>query len=174
MGWVARVCRRVMLAVGGLMVLGLNLVAAPALDELGIVSATVEVELSCPSCARGLERRLNRLGDVGAVEIRAVDDQVVLTSVPAGSLDLEAIRDVIRNAGFLPTGVRLTAVGRVTEVNDAPALALSGDVVIMLATGERSRALVAEAGGRVARVTGEASASEGGSDVLRVDAFEIP
>ena len=72
MGWVARVCRRVMLAAGGLMVLGLNLVAAPALDELGIVSATVEVELSCPSCARGLERRLNHLDDVGAVEIRAV------------------------------------------------------------------------------------------------------
>lgn len=163
--------------VAAVVLLVVSLAGASSAEDLGIVSATVKVELPCPSCASGLERRLNRLDSVGAVEIRATEGQVVLTPAPESRLDLHAVWDVIRNAGFQPTGIALTAVGRVTESHGAPALELSEDVVLPVAAGERAESLVEAAGGRVARVTGQISAppSDGaGAEQLRVEAFEIP
>ena len=73
-----------------------------ARDEPGMVRVTVEVELSCPSCAMGLERRLNRLEHVAGVDVRPAEGQIVLAVEPGRCLDLAVVRDTVRNVGFVP------------------------------------------------------------------------
>jgi outer membrane protein assembly factor BamB len=99
-------------ALCGLALLGASPVTAQPADGPGMLEVTVEVELSCPSCAQGLERRLSKLDHVARVEIRSAQGQVVLTAELGRRVDLEAVRDVVRNAGFVPTGVFVTEAGQ--------------------------------------------------------------
>ena len=116
--------------------------AAQSPDVPGMVQVTVEVELTCPSCALGLERRLGRVSGVAGVEVRPADGRILLTVEPGRHVDLDAVRDTVRNAGFIPDGVEVVAVGRLTDANGAPALALSPDFALPLATGKPTAALV--------------------------------
>ena len=142
-------------------------------DEPGMVTVTVEAELSCPSCALGLERRLNRLDHVAVVEVRPADGRIVLTVESGRRLDLAAVRDTVRNAGFIPEGVTLVAVGRLTDANGAPALALSPDFALSLAAGEPTAALVSEGGDRLLTVSGHWNEPPDGPGRLRVESFEV-
>ena len=138
----------------------------------GMVRVTIEVELSCPSCALGLERRLNRLDHVAGVEVRPDDGRIVLTVEPGRRLDLAAVRNTVRNAGFIPDGIRVTAVGHLTAVNGAPALALSPDSALPLAAGGTA-ALETEAGDGLVQVTGHWNDPPDGTGRLRVESFEV-
>ena len=142
-------------------------------DEPGMVTVTVEAELSCPSCALGLERRLNRLDHVARVEVRAADGRIVLTVEPGRHVDPDAVWDTVRNAGFIPDGVRVVAVGRLTDVNGTPALALSRDFALPLAAGEPTAAFVSEAGDRLATVSGRWNGPPDGPGRLQVASFKV-
>ena len=144
-------------------------------DEPGMVRVTVEVELSCPSCAQGLVRRLGRLEHVAGVEVLPADGRIVLGVEHGRRLDLAAVRDTVRNAGFLPDAVAVVAVGHLTDVDGTAALALAPDFVLPLATGEPTEALATEAGGRLVRVRGHWHWQDpaDGPGVLQVESFEI-
>ena len=146
--------------------------AAPPSDRPGMVQVTVEVELTCPSCAQGLERRLNRLDHVAGVEVRPADSRIVLTVEPGRRLDLAEVRDTVRNAGFIPDGLAVTAVGHVTRVDGGPALALSPDFALPLAATGGAEALATEAGGRLWKVTGHWRDPRDGPGRLEVESFE--
>ncbi len=147
--------------------------ASQSPDEPGMVTVTVEAELSCPSCAMGLERRLNRLDHVAGVEVRPADGRIVVTVEPGHRLDLAAVRDTVRSAGFMPDGIRIIAVGHLTDVNGTPALALSPDFSLPLAAGEPTVALVAEGGDRLLTVSGNWSHTPDDPGRLQVESFEI-
>lgn len=147
--------------------------AAPAEDEPGMVQVTVEVELSCPSCAQGLVRRLGRLEHVAGVEVLPADGRIVLAVEPGRRLDLAAVQDTVRNAGFLPDAVAVVAVGHLTDVDGTPALALSPDFALPLViTGKPTAALATEAGGRLVTVRGHWRDPADGPGRLQVDSFE--
>ena len=160
-------------ALCGVAVLSVNGVTAQSPDMIGMVTVTVEADLECSSCAQGLERRLNRLDGVAQAETRVTEGQVVLTPELGDSLDLHAVREVVLNAGFLPTGLVLTAVGRVVELNDVPVLLLSDGVVLALAAGEQTDAVVAAANGRIVRMTGRMCFLSAVVESLRVDTFKM-
>ncbi len=143
-------------------------------DMPGMVQVTVEVELTCPSCALGLERRLGRVEHVAGVEVRPEDGRILLGIEPGRHVDLDAVRDTVRNAGFIPDGVLVVAVGRLTDVSGAPALALSPDFALPLAAGEPTTALLSEQSDRRLAVSGRWEASPEGPSRLRVESFEIP
>ena len=128
--------------------------ATPSPEESGMVRVTVEVELSCPSCAQGLVRRLRRLEHVVGVEVLPVDGRIVLAVEPGRRLDLAAVRDTVRNAGFLPDAVVVIAVGHLTDVDGMPALALAPDFALPLTGAAPTAALATEAGGRLVTVRG--------------------
>ena len=146
--------------------------AAQSRDEPGMVRVTVEVELSCPSCAQGLVRRLGRLEHVAGVEVLPADGQIVLTVEPGHGLDLAAVRDTVRNAGFLPDAVAVVAVGHLTEVDGTPALALSPDFALPLAAGGPTAALATGADGRLVGVRGHWHDPADGPGRLLVESFE--
>ena len=139
----------------------------------GMVRVSIEVELSCPSCAAGLERRLLRLDHVAGVEVSVADGQVVLAVDPGRHLDLAAVWDTVRNAGFVPDRLAIAAVGHVTEVNDAPALALSPDFSLPLAAADGLTAPATGTGDRLVKVTGHWSAPPAGAGRLQVESFEV-
>ena len=147
--------------------------AAQSPDVPGMVQVTVEVELTCPSCALGLERRLNRLDRVAGVEVRPADGRILLTVEPGRHVDLDAVRDTVRNAGFIPDGVGLVAVGRLTDVNGAPALALSPEFALPLAAGEPTAALVSEGRDRLLTVSGHWNGPPDRPGRLQVESFEV-
>ena len=139
----------------------------------GMVRVTIEVELSCPSCAAGLERRLLRLDHVAGVEVSAPDEQVVLAVELGRHLDLAAVWDTVRNAGFIPDAMAVTVVGRVTDVNGAPALALSPDFALPLVEADGFTALAMETGDQLVKVTGHWNAPPDGVGRLQVESFEV-
>ena len=146
-----------------------------ASDELGAFTVTVGVELSCPSCASGLERRLGRLDNVAVVDIQPDEQRVVLGATSGTKVDLQAVRDVIRNAGFIPSSLHVTVVGCVVEPDGGIGIALSEDTVVMVVAGETTRAAhLSQALGLQVLVRGavptEAKANE---EVLHLSEFEI-
>ena len=141
-------------------------------DAPGMVTVTVEAELSCPSCAQGLERRLNRLDHVAGVEVRPADGRIVVTVEPGHRLDLAAVRDTVRSAGFMPDGIRIIAVGHLTDVNGTPALALSPDFALPLAAADGAAPLATEPSDRRLRMTGRWDAPPNGAGRLLVESFE--
>ena len=145
--------------------------AAQSPDVPGMARVIIEVELTCPSCALGLERRLGRLDHVDGVEVRPADGRIVLTVEPGRHLDLATVWDTVRNAGFIPDGVAVTAVGRLIRANGAPALALSTDFAILLAA-NGTAALETEAGDRLVRVSGHWNAAPDGLGRLQVESLD--
>ena len=139
----------------------------------GMVRVAIEVELSCPSCAAGLERRLLRLDHVAGVEVSSPDGQVVLAVALGRHLDLVAVWDTVRNAGFIPDRLAVTAIGHVTDVNGAPALALSPGFALPLAGADGFTGLATEAGDQLVEVTGHWNAPPDGAGRLRVESFEV-
>ena len=145
-----------------------------ASDELGAFTVTVGVELSCPSCASGLERRLGRLDNVAVVEIQVVEEQVVLGATSGTKIDLREVRDVIRNAGFVPSRVHLTVVGLVVRLNDGIGITLSEDAVVMVAVVDAKRsALLSQALGHMVAVSGTVPLEDGGEEILYLSEVEI-
>lgn len=146
--------------------------AAQSLEEPGMVRVTVDVELSCPSCAQGLVRRLGRLEHVARVEVLPADGRIVLAVEPGRRLDLAAVRDTVRNAGFLPDAVAVIAVGHLTDVDGLLALALAPDFALPLDGRAPTAALATEAAGRLVMVRGRWHDPADGPGRLQVDSFE--
>jgi hypothetical protein len=147
---------------------------AQSVGEPGMIEVVVSVELSCPSCAQGLERRFSRLEPVERVEIQVDQGRVVLGLAPGSTIGLQEVWDVVRNAGFTPDALALTAVGRLVVADGLAALGLPDDLVLSLA-GPRVEALVTAAGADRVQVRGEVTlATDGGAPVLTVSGFSLP
>lgn len=145
-----------------------------ASDELGAFTVTVGVQLSCPSCASGLERRLGRLDNVDVVEIQVAEEQVVLRATSGAKLDLREVRDVIRNSGFVPSSLHLSVVGLVVRLNDGIGITLSEDAVVMVAAVDAKRsALLSQALGHMVAVSGTLPLEAGDEDILHLSGVEI-
>ncbi len=157
----------------GSLSIGAGAAAPQPPDGPRMVRVTVEVELSCPSCAAGLERRMLRLDHVAGVDVRVPAGQVVLAVDPGGYLDLHAVWDTVRNAGFLPDRLAVTALGHVAAVNDTPVLALSPDYVLPLAEAGGLTDLATEAGDELLHVTGHWTGPPDGAGQLVVESFEL-
>ena len=158
---------------GGSGVFVFALPAPQSPDLPGIVRVTIEVELSCPSCAAGLERRLRRLDDVAGVEVNPADGQIVLAVEPGRHPDPAAVWDTVRNAGFIPDRMAIAAIGHVIDGNGAPALALSPDFALPLVEMDGLMATATAAGDQLVKVTGHWHAAPGGAGRLQVESFEV-
>jgi len=158
--------------VGGVLLAQLTVGAWQSQVEPGLLAVTVEVELSCPSCAQGLERRLGRLPHVAQVMIRSEVGEVVVIPEPATMLDLGEIRGAIRNAGFLPTALRVTAAGRLADRAGRLMLLLPNETTLTLVPAD-GVALTAT-GARMTEVTGVLTdGATDGPHVLRVEVLTV-
>ena len=151
--------------VGFLVGMGQQSAARQASKVPGIESIVVSVELSCPSCAQGLERRLGRLMHVDRVEIHAVENEVLLTLSPGQTLDLILVRDEFRNAGFIPDAIAITAHGEVMRVNGQAALMINDETVIALVASDRTTELMEFGGRRFVTISGTVDIQSDGNQL---------
>lgn len=132
--------------------------AAQAAPQLGMLEVTVQVDgLSCPFCAYGLEKNLRKLDNVARVELRVDQGRAVVTPKPGTSLELGALERAVRVGGFTPRAVSIKARGRLTELHGTPALELSNGILLLLAQGGQTNALLQSSSGTVVRVEGGAT-----------------
>ena len=84
-----------------------------------VESATVLVEgMSCPFCAFGVEKRLNKVQGVGSIEVNMDAGSASLGASEGESIDFSSIPEAIRKAGFTPGAIDLTAVGTLAAGNE--------------------------------------------------------
>ncbi len=153
--------------------------AAQAPQELGMLEVSVQVDgLSCPFCAYGLEKKLRKVGNVARIEIRVDEGRAVVTPESGTSLELDELEQAVRDGGFTPREVSVTAQGRLTELNGAAALELSNGILLLLAEGGQTNALLRTPNGSVVRVEGQAAQEQPGGHAghpytLTVRSFEV-
>ena len=151
--------------VGFLVGMGQQSAARQASKVPGIESIVVSVELSCPSCAQGLERRLGRLMHVDRVETHAAENEVLLTLSPGQTLDLLLVRDEFRNAGFIPDAITITAHGEVVRANGQAALKINDETVIPLVASDRTTELMEFGGRRFVTISGTVDIQSDGNQL---------
>lgn len=144
-------------------ILALSLLTAPAAAQ--IERATVSVDgMSCPFCAFGVEKRLRRVEGVAAVEVAMEKGTATVTAAEEGSIDVAAIPEAVRKAGFTPGPVQVVALGTVRRDTrgDGPVRRVLGtgdggpDFLLVNLSAEQRRAIDELSGtGSPARVTGE-------------------
>ncbi len=105
------------------------------------------------------------------MEVSPADGQIVLAVEPGRHLDPAAVRDTVRNAGFVPDRMAVTAIGHVIVMNGTPALALSSDFALPLV--ETDGLTATEAGDQLVQVTGHWNAPADGVGRLQVESFEV-
>ena len=155
----------VVTTIGFLVGLGQQSAARQASKVPGIESIVVSVELSCPSCAQGLERRLGRLMHVDRVETHAAENEVLLTLSPGQTLDLLLVRDEFRNAGFIPDAIAITAHGEVMRANGQAVLKINDETVIPLVASDRTTELMKLGGGRFVTISGTVDIQSDGNQL---------
>lgn len=100
---------------------GILAVATPALAAVDHYEVQVD-GLACPFCAYGLEKKLKKLPGAANVQIELKTGWASF-DVSSGVLLPESVRDVIRDAGFTPRDIRVTASGTVHGFMGIPPLA---------------------------------------------------
>jgi hypothetical protein len=112
---------------------------------LGIAEVEVQVDgLSCPFCAFGLKVKLARIRNVAGVEIRPSEGRVLIKPVGGRSVAFAELERAVREGGFTPRALRVTARGRLTTRAGAPGLELpDGTVLLLLREDETTDLLIA-------------------------------
>lgn len=162
----------VVTTVGILIGMGQQSAACQASKVPGIESIVVSVELSCPSCAQGLERRLGRLAHVDRVEIHAAENEVLLTLSSGQTFDLLLVRDEFRNAGFIPDAIVITAYGEVMRADGQAVLKINDETVIPLVASDRTTELMKLGDGRFVTISGSVDIQSDGNQ-LHVQTAEV-
>ncbi len=133
---------------------GILAVAEPALAAVDRYEVQVD-GLACPFCAYGLEKKLKKLPGVANVQIE-LNTGWASFDVLSGVLLPEPVQAAVRDAGFTPRDIRVTASGTVQAKGDALRLRVASDQTLRLRGGEafdKLRALVKK-GHRDVVVTG--------------------
>ncbi len=75
--------------------------AQPTSDSLSAPDATVSVDgLACPFCAYGLEKKLDELNAIRAMEVQLEEGRVLLAFEEGQSVTKDELRTAVENAGF--------------------------------------------------------------------------
>jgi len=133
---------------------GILAVAEPALAAVDHYEVQVD-GLACPFCAYGLEKKLKELPGVANVQIE-LNTGWASFDVLSGVLLPRPVQDAVRDAGFTPRDIKVTASGTVQGKGDELRLSVGGDQTLTLHGGEafgKLRALV-QKGQRDVVVTG--------------------
>jgi mercuric ion binding protein len=84
-----------------------------------VTTATVEVKgMSCPFCAFGVEKRLGAVAGVEQVVVSMKGGSAELTAATDRSIDLTAVPEAVRRAGFTPGRIEAAVRGTIRRTAD--------------------------------------------------------
>ncbi len=103
----------------------------PAPGVAQILEVTIEVDgLACPFCAYSLEKNLKRIGGISGIAINVNQGTATLTPVTDSQVDLEGIPVAVKDAGFTPRDMRVSAAGRI-ELRGGGAVLVAADGTLL-------------------------------------------
>jgi copper chaperone CopZ len=122
-----------------------------------VEQATIRVDgLACPFCSYGLEKKLKEIKGVGKVTISVNKGLATLKSKPMQNLEVEQLVPVVKDAGFTPGEVTVTAAGMIGEHEGTPVFIVSGtEIHFMLKSNAQLEKWRTEGGAKQIRVTGK-------------------
>jgi len=83
-----------------------------------VEQVTLRVDgLACPFCAYGLEKKIKKLEGYKSVEVLINEGKTIMDWHADKTLDLGAIHEAVRKAGFTLRGIKGSFVGTVTKEN---------------------------------------------------------
>ena len=88
-----------------LLVLPLSLYADPQVVEIEVSG------LTCPFCAWGVERNVEKVAGVESCDVSVEEGKVRIVLTPGAEADLEAINRAILDAGFSPGQATVPGAG---------------------------------------------------------------
>ncbi len=92
-----------------------------------VVEAQVEIKgMSCPFCAFGVEKKLSAVKGVAEVGVEMKDGRADLTAAEGRSIDIAAVPEAVRKAGFTPGTIEIVARGTLVKKGDGVAVRLMG------------------------------------------------
>ena len=138
-----------------------------------------EVAMSSPtiflkSRTLGEPKKLRKLDNVSSLEIQVSEGRAVLNPEPGTSLDLAAIEQAVRDGGFTPRVMTLTARGRLSQRHGTPALELTDGTVLLFAEGGQTDELLMLTTGSAVRVEGQAALAARGESPSAFDGRCLP
>ena len=71
--------------------------------------------LSCPFCAFGLEKKLNKVEAVATVDVHLKKAVTDITLKPGVPIDLKAIRKAVKKAGFTLRNIEVQVIGNISR-----------------------------------------------------------
>ncbi len=90
-----------------------------------VESVTLKVDgLACPFCAYGLSKELKKVEGIKDARVFVDEGKVELDVETGKPVDIDKLPKAVRNGGFTPKEIRLTAAGQVEEWNGRHVLAV--------------------------------------------------
>ena len=100
-----------------LLVFILSLVVLPlAYGEIEEVTLKVD-GLACPFCVYGLEKKLKKVSGVSSYEVDRGGASASVVMEPDAVLDLAAVKNAVKEAGFTLSGITIKAKGNVADAD---------------------------------------------------------
>ena len=120
--------RMLMLSAVLAIAVGTSVAATKAEPPRGLTRLVVQVDgLACPFCAYGVEKKLKTLPNVDKVEVELKSGKVTVTFRRPSDVRVARVQKLVRDAGFSPRSVTLSAVGTVEPWRDMHALRIGTD-----------------------------------------------
>lgn len=176
--------KKIILALGIMVLILLSF--QPAFSEIDRVEMQIN-GMTCPFCVYGIEKKLEALEEVedasanlktGIVDIKLKKDEPI---------DIERLNEAVRETGFTPGGIKITATGSLIEYNGYPALKVAGSDQDFLLVGKHEHEkeeflskgkidqikAATENGTKTITITGYVHTHRDFSLALSVDSFKI-
>lgn len=121
--------KKLILALGIMVLIILSF--QPAFSEIERVEMQVN-GMTCPFCVYGIEKKLK--GVEGIEDARAnLKTGIVEIKVKNGkAVDIDRLNEAVRESGFTPGEIKITATGSLIEYNSYPALKVTGSDQVFL------------------------------------------
>jgi copper chaperone CopZ len=106
------------------LVLALLLIVPGAYAQ--VLEVTVSVDgMACPFCAFGVEKKLRGVDGAGKIDVSMKDGTATITAQEGRSVEVGQVPEAIRDAGFSPGTIRISARGWIAA--DSKSIYLQAD-----------------------------------------------
>lgn len=94
--------------------------------------------LTCPFCVFGVEKKLKALDEIEGVNTNLKSGFVEVFLKDGKAIDINRLNNAVKESGFTPGDIKVTATGEFTESSGNPAIKVSGSDQIFLLVGSKS------------------------------------
>jgi copper chaperone CopZ len=139
-----------------------------------VMDLTVSVDgMACPFCAFGVEKRLRGVDGASSIEVSMKDGTATITAQEGRSVEVSQVPGAIRDAGFSPGTIRISARGGIAADGSARYLQVDGQRFLLSGVegSLKEEVKAAQEGGGAVVLRGIVEERSGGEWTLRPESI---